>query len=64
MHQQLLQHLVTQNPSAISDTFLPHSQYLTSNITHLQPNKSGVQEYGNKILPSSPSSRSTSPHPE
>lgn len=68
IQQQLLQHVLSQNPSVnISDTFLPHSQYLTSNLPYLQPNNSGIDrisEIENKIMPSSPSSRSTSPHPE
>ncbi|XP_037037974.1 kinesin-like protein KIF21B isoform X3 [Bradysia coprophila] len=68
IQQQLLQHVLSNNPSVnISDTFLPHSQYLTSNIAYLQPNNTGIErisEHGNKILPSSPSSRSTSPHPD
>lgn len=68
IQQQLLQHVLSQNPSVnISDTFLSHSQYITNNLTHMQPNNMGIDripEYENKILPSSPSSRSTSPHPE
>lgn len=67
IQQQLLQHVLSQNPSVnISDTFLPHSQYLTTNLTYLQPNSAinRIPEVENKILPSSPSSRSTSPLPE
>lgn len=68
IQQQLLQHVLSQNPSVnISDTFLPHSQHLTNNLIYLQPNNTGIDrisEIENKIMLSSPSSRSTSPHPE